>query len=84
MDFEAMFLELAKQPEFQQKVSERFKQYATKKQIPMEFQRNHTVTWDEGAQAGAAALAAIIGETMAKHPYLAKQAAKMMGVENAG
>lgn len=80
MDFMGMFLELAKTPAFAEKVNERFAKYAAEKQIPAGAKENHLMTWNTATQAGAEVLAEIIGETMEKHPFLAKQAMKMLEV----
>ena len=79
MDFIGMFTQLARQPEFAAKIAEKFATYCLAKQIPPGTVRtNHGVTWNEAALAGADALAEIIGEELERHPFLAKQAAKMM------
>jgi hypothetical protein len=80
MDFEGMFRELANTPEFWAKVFDRFTVYAAEKHLTETIEANHRVTWTAAAQAGAEAMAAIVGEEMEKHPFLAKQAAKMMGI----
>lgn len=81
MDFVGMFAQLAESPEFQKKVAEAFANWVEVKKIPGPYRPNHDATFTEGAKHGASALAEIIGETMEKHPYLAKQAMKLLGAE---
>lgn len=82
MDFVGMFSQLAEAPEFSTKVAAKFAAYCEEKKIPVNYRQNHATTWNKAAAIGAETLAEIIGETMEKHPYLAKQAMKMMGGEN--
>lgn len=84
MDFVGMFAQLSEAPEFSQKVAAKFSAYCEEKKIPVAYRQNHATTWNKAAAIGAEVLAEIIGETMEKHPYLAKQAAKMLGVEDGG
>lgn len=84
MDFVGMFAQMAEDPAFTKKVALKFAAYCEEKKIPAMYRQNHATTFNTAAAIGAEILAEIIGETMEKHPYLAKQAAKMMGVENGG
>jgi len=75
-----MFQQLANNPEFKKRVQARFKSYSTDVHIPAGIAlANHQKTWDLAAATGADVLSEIIADEMEAHPFLAKQAAKLIG-----
>ena len=81
LDFEGMFGGLAQTPDFTVKVEAKFQEYAKERKIPegSPAYDNHHTTYQAAAAAGAGILAEVIGGTFEKHPFLAKQAEKMLG-----
>jgi hypothetical protein len=78
VDFEGMIRELLETPAFKAAIAERFEGFAEHKHMPEQVRPNHRLTWDAAVESTAECFAGAIGEAMEKHPWLAKQAMKLM------